>query len=115
MPKFTLLGAEWSPPVTQDYIPVAHVIGPNGDVLTEADLPPRGTTRWVPRRKAEVIVAVHAGLISLNDAYARYRISHEEFRAWVRAYEQGGLLALHTGRKRGRAKGAPPASTHLSS
>jgi len=84
----------------QDRIPIAHVIGPNGDVLTLADLPPNGTTRWVPRRKAEIIVAVYGGLISLDDAYARYRISREEFHAWVHAYEQNGLSGLNARRKR---------------
>ena len=89
--------------MTKDYSPVAAVIGPNGDVLTEADLPPRNTARWVPRRKAEIIAAVNGGLLSLTDACQRYQISHEEFRDWVRAYEQGGLLGLHARRRRGRA------------
>ena len=30
-----------------------YVIGPDGRVLTVADLPPRDTTRWVIRRKAD--------------------------------------------------------------
>ena len=80
--------------------PIAFVIGPNGDVLTEADLPPRNTARWVPRRKAEIIAAVNGGLLSLMDACQRYQISHEEFRDWVRAYEQSGLSGLRARRKR---------------
>lgn len=83
-----------------DCSPIAYVIGPNGDVLTEADLPPQGITRWVPRRKAEVIAAVNGGLLSLGDACRRYQISHEEFHGWVRAYEQSGLLGLRARAKR---------------
>lgn len=86
--------------------PVAYVIGPNGDVLTEADLPPRNTTRWVPRRKAEIIAAVNGGLLSLTDACRRYQISHEEFHDWVRAYGQSGLLGLRARRKRKRSETA---------
>jgi len=90
---------------------IASVIGPNGDVLTEADLPPRNTARWVPRRKAEIIAAVNGGLLSLMDACQRYRISHEEFRDWVRAYERSGLLGLRARRK--RAQGETPSPTDI--
>lgn len=72
----------------------SQVIGPDGEVLTWAKLPPKDTKRWVPRRKAEVISAVQGGLISMSDACARYAISNEEFCAWVRAYERFGLSGL---------------------
>jgi transposase-like protein len=78
----------------------ASVIGPNGDVLTAADLPPQGATRWVPRRKAEIVAAVSGGLLSLTEACQRYRISHEEFQDWARAYAQNGLVGLRARRKR---------------
>src|SRR6185295_1617176 len=52
-----------------------YVIGPNGDVITLADLPSPSTTRWVIRRKAEVVLAVHAGMLSLDDACKRYRLT----------------------------------------
>jgi hypothetical protein len=38
-----------------------YVIGPDGGPLTIADLPAPGTTRWVIRRKAEVVAAFAAG------------------------------------------------------
>ena len=38
------------------------VMGPDGNPLTLDDLPPAGTTRWVIRRKAEVVAAVRGGL-----------------------------------------------------
>jgi hypothetical protein len=73
--------------VTRGPRPISYVIGPNGDVLTKADLPPPNTKRWVIRRKAEVVVAVHGGLLTLDDACRRYGLTHEEFAAWQRAVE----------------------------
>jgi transposase-like protein len=84
--------------------PQGHVIGPGGNILTCADLPPRNTRRWVPRRKAEVIAAVDGGLLTLNDACVRYEISHEEFRAWVQAYSRHGLAGLRAGQLMDRWK-----------
>ena len=46
---------------------VEFVIGPDGQRLTIADLPPSDTRRWVIRRKAEVVAAVRGGLLSLED------------------------------------------------
>jgi transposase-like protein len=99
--------------VTNDCSPIAFVIGPTGDVLTEADLPPRNTARWVPRRKAEIIAAVNGGLLSLMDACQRYQISHEEFRDWVRAYEQCGLSGLRARRKRRQSEAEPSSGAQL--
>ncbi len=42
----------------------AQVIGPLGEPLTLASLPPPETTRWVVRRKAEVVAAVNGGLLT---------------------------------------------------
>jgi hypothetical protein len=39
----------------------AKVIGPLGEPLTVDTLPPPSTTRWVVRRKAEVVAAVNGG------------------------------------------------------
>ena len=73
-----------------------YFIGPNGDVVTVADLPSPQTTRWVIRRKAEIVLAVHAGLLTLEEACARYRLTAEEFQSWQTAIERHGLLALRT-------------------
>jgi len=92
--------------------PQGQVIGPDGTILTCANLPPRNTRRWVPRRKAEVIAAVDGGLLSLTDACTRYEISQEEFRAWVQAYARHGLPGLRAGQLMDRWAGAnaePPA------
>jgi hypothetical protein len=88
--------------------PQGHVIGPDGTILTCANLPPRNTRRWVPRRKAEVIAAVDGGLLTLTDACTRYEISQEEFRAWVQAYARHGLPGLRAGQLMDRWTGANP-------
>ena len=61
---------------------VKYVIGPDGSPLTIADLPPPTTKRWVIRRKAEVVAAVRGGLLSLEEACARYTLTVEEFLSW---------------------------------
>ena len=76
----------------------AYVIGPTGAPLTINDLPPPNTGRWVIRRKAEVVAAVRGGLIALEDALDRYRLTAEEFQAWQRSIDQHGLAGLRTTR-----------------
>ena len=75
-----------------------YVVGPNGSPLTIADLPAPGTKRWVIRRKAEVVVAVRGGLLSLEDACARYQLTVEEFLSWQSSIDQHGLAGLRTTR-----------------
>ena len=77
---------------------ITHIIGPNGKPMTLADLPPRNTKRWVIRRKAEVVVAVRGGLISLEEACRRYTLSVEEFLSWQRAIDKHGLPGLRATR-----------------
>lgn len=74
-----------------------EVLGPNGRWITLADLPPSDTTRWVARRKAEVVAAVRGGLLSLNEACVRYGLSIEEFVSWQRNVERYGLEGLRAG------------------
>ena len=71
-----------------------HVIGPDGSPLTVADLPPTNTTRWVVRRKAEVVLAVRGGLPTLGEACERYELSMEEFLSWQRSIDKHGLPGL---------------------
>ena len=59
-----------------------YVIGPDGSQLTLADLPAPGTTRWVIRRKAEIVAAVRGGLLSFEEACDRYALTADEFLAW---------------------------------
>ena len=75
-----------------------YVIGPDGRVLTVADLPPRDTTRWVIRRKAELVAAVRGGLLSLEEAYERYTLTIDEFLSWQNAIDRYGLPGLRATR-----------------
>ena len=47
-----------------------------------AELPPPDTKRWVVRRKAAVVAAVRAGVITVQEACRRYQLS------------EGGVLCL---------------------
>ncbi len=74
------------------------VIGPTGKPLTVESLPPPDTIRWVISRKAEVVSAVRNGLIGLDDACERYRLSTEEFLNWQELIAAHGLRGLRTTR-----------------
>ena len=70
------------------------VVGPDGSPLSIADLPPPNTKRWVVRRKAEVVAAVRGGLLSLDDACKRYKMSIDEFVNWQRLIDRHGFPGL---------------------
>jgi hypothetical protein len=76
------------------------VTGPNGTVLTVASLPPVDTKRWVIRRKAEVVAAVRGGLLSLDDACKRYKLTIDEFLIWHRLITRYGFEGLRVTRVR---------------
>jgi len=67
---------------------------PDGSKMTRADLPPVDTKRWVASRKAAVVKAVAAGLITQDEALARYALSQEELDGWRQAIANHGLKAL---------------------
>jgi len=75
-----------------------YVIGPDGSPLSVADLPPCDTHRWVIRRKAQVVAAVSGGLISLEEACQRYKLTLEEFLSWQASINRHGLAGLRTTR-----------------
>ena len=75
-----------------------YVVGPTGARLTLGDLPPADTERWVIRRKAEVVAAVRGGLLSVEDACRRYRLTDEEFAGWQQAIDRHGMQGLRTTR-----------------
>ncbi|MBU2582620.1 MAG: DUF1153 domain-containing protein [Alphaproteobacteria bacterium] len=77
---------------------VRYVIGPDGSPLTVADLPPTNTKRWVIRRKAEVVAAVRGGLLSIEEACERYRLTVDELLSWQRSIEKHGLAGLRATR-----------------
>ena len=69
---------------------------PDGNVMTRADLPPVKTRRWVASRKAAVVKAVNAGLITRADALEMYFLSDDEFGEWENAVQNFGIDALKT-------------------
>ena len=62
------------------------------------DLPSPETRRWVARRKAQVVAAVRAGVLSFEDVCQRYNISPEEFASWERKIDRYGPGALRVTR-----------------
>ncbi len=76
----------------------AKVIGPLGEPLTLDTLPPADTTRWVVRRKAEVVAAVNGGLLTVDEVCARYNLTAEEFAGWQRAIDRSGMPGLRVTR-----------------
>jgi len=61
---------------------IAEIVGPNGTHLALLDLPKSRRVHWTPRLKADVVRAVHGGLLSFDEARERYALSREEFRTW---------------------------------
>ena len=79
-------------------MPVSHKKAEAGSPLatppTIDTLPPADTERWVARRKAQVVAAVQAGLLTLDEALSRYKLTLEEFTGWQRALYRHGLRGL---------------------
>ncbi len=75
-----------------------QVVGPHGRPVTIESLPPADTRRWVTRRKAEVVAAVAGGLLSLEEACARYALTPEELASWQRLVSAHGVRGLRVTR-----------------
>lgn len=65
----------------------------------ELVLPAPDVKRWSPGRKAAIVAATRAGLISREEACARYLLSAEELAAWEKAFDQNGVPGLRTTRQ----------------
>lgn len=61
-------------------------------------LPSPDTRRWVTRRKAQVVSAVRGGILSVEEACERYRLSEEEFKSWSTLLDQHGMRGLRATR-----------------
>jgi hypothetical protein len=70
------------------------VMGPVGDSISMATLPASDTARWTVRRKAEVLMAIAGGLLTINQAKKRYNLSNDELAAWRDAVERSGVMGL---------------------
>jgi hypothetical protein len=75
-----------------------YIIKPDGLRSKAATLPPASTKRWVIHRKAQVVIAVRKGVLSLEEACSRYMLTADEFAAWERAIDEHGLAGLRTTR-----------------
>jgi len=77
---------------------------PDGSTLCRADLPDPGTQRWVASRKAKVACAVTHGLIGWSEAKARYALSDEELKGWIRANAAHGEAGLKQARSAAKTR-----------
>lgn len=77
----------------------ASVPGPVGPI-TMADLPSSCDTYWVARRKAELLAAIDGGLIGLEHACHKYRLSREEIDSWRRTLDRSGVPGLRVTKMR---------------
>ena len=57
-------------------------------------LPPPNTQRWVKSRKLSVIKAIENGLLTDDEACARYDLTAEELDSWKAALTRHGPGAL---------------------
>ena len=58
------------------------------------NLPSANTIRWTIRRKVEIVTAVRNGILTLDEACERYRLSAEEFLHWERLIASLVLFCL---------------------
>ena len=84
--------------MAQQNASAVSVTGPDGRALTLNDLPKPGVSRWVTRRKAEVVAAVEGGLLSMETALERWNLSEEEFAGWRKLYTRHGAKGLRATR-----------------
>ncbi len=66
----------------------------DGSSLSLGDLPPPDTRRWVASRKALVVQAVRSGLLTHEQACARWSLSEEELQGWIDRMQRHGVGAL---------------------
>ena len=73
--------------------------------VTAVNLPVPGA-KWTPRRKAQIVAAVHAGVLDLEEACDRYTLTVDEFLGWQEAVDQEGLAGLSVRRRQERRRAA---------
>lgn len=72
-----------------------------GEVLSPSDdYGPRPGQRWTAARKARLLNAVDAGVLSLVDACARYGLSFDEVNEWRDRYYTAGYEGLKATQQR---------------
>ena len=71
-----------------------ELIDRGGRSTPDLVLPPPDTIRWSSRRKAAVVVATRAGVITREEACRRYTLSEEELAGWETAFDRNGISGL---------------------
>ena len=61
-------------------------------------LPPPNTVRWVASRKALLVRAINEGLLTIEEASARYSLSLEELLVWKSRLTRHGHRGLRASR-----------------
>lgn len=74
------------------------IVESSSEGLHQTDLPPPETTRWVVRRKAQVVAAVSDGVLGVREACDRYGLTLEELASWQRAVDREGMPGLRATR-----------------
>ena len=74
------------------------IVTPLSNGLSKETLPPPNTSRWVVRRKAEVVAAIGNGILTIAEACKRYGLTLEELASWQRAVEREGMPGLRATR-----------------
>lgn len=77
---------------------IVRISGQHGRGSEKASLPPPETRRWVMRRKAQVVTAVHNGTLTFEEACERYHLSEEEFKSWISLFDHFGMHGLRATR-----------------
>ncbi|WP_312857152.1 DUF1153 domain-containing protein [Novosphingobium chloroacetimidivorans] len=67
---------------------------PRGAVAEGGSSSVPDTSRWVAKRKAEVIAAVESGALTMREACDRYQLAPEELISWQRATRRNGITGL---------------------
>jgi hypothetical protein len=57
-------------------------------------LPTSNTGRWVTRRKAQLISAIKSGILTVEEASQRYRLTLDELAQWQASFDQFGVRGL---------------------
>ena len=72
--------------------------------MTPATLPAQDTVRWLPKRKASLVRALQAGLLTIDEACARYSVSIDELLSWERELARDGEGGLRVSRVQAHRK-----------
>ena len=76
------------------YADAVSVIASRGGTITLDSLPKSNTTRWVTSRKSQLIAAIHEGLLTIEEAATRYRLTLDELTEWQAAFDRHGPKGL---------------------